>query len=134
MDDPGRLSTQYQRAYRAASAIDRAVEELKTTPVGKVGHDGNELGRYLATVAALVEPSLAGEVDAEFVTQVPRAMVAQLGVMNRQQPDLSRRLLETAHALQTGTPLGGDQVQLVEQVADVATRDVLQRSRQILSS
>jgi len=72
--DIGRLSTQYQRAYRAASVMDRAAEELKATPVGEVEHNRSDLGRYLASVAGLIDPALAGEVDAELAKAVPRAL------------------------------------------------------------
>jgi hypothetical protein len=134
VDDPGRLSTQYDRAYRAASFIDRAVTELHNSPHGVIEHDGEQVGRYLATVAALVDPAHADEVDAEFVAEVPRAMVAELGVLSRRDPELSQRLLDTAHALQAGRTLQNEQVALVEQVATMATRDALTRSRQILAT
>jgi hypothetical protein len=39
-----------------------------------------------------------------------------------------------ADALKTGRTLDGSQVQLVQEVADVATRDALSLSREILSS
>jgi hypothetical protein len=133
MDDPGRLSTQYDRAYLAAAFIDRAVEQLHGVPVGLVQDDGEQVGRYLATVAALVDPSLAGELDVELVTEIPHAMVAQLGVLSRRDPSLSKRLLETGRAIQTGQVLDGEQIRLVEGVASVATRDALVRSRQIVS-
>jgi hypothetical protein len=72
----GRLSTQYQRAYRAASVIDRAVEELNTAPVGHVENNGGAVGRYLASVAGLIDPALAREIDPEYANAVPRALVS----------------------------------------------------------
>jgi hypothetical protein len=130
----GRLSTQYQRAYRAASVIDRAVEELNTAPVGHVENNGGAVGRYLASVAGLIDPALAREIDPEYANAVPRALVSSLGARRREDPELSGRLIEVADALKTGRTLDGSQVQLVQEVADVATRDALSLSREILSS
>lgn len=134
MPDLGRLSTQYQLASRAASAIDQAVEELNMAPVGHVDRDGENVGRYLASVAGLIDPALAGEIDPEYANAVPRALVSSLGARRREDPELSTRLIDIADALKTGRALDGSQVQLVQQVADVATRDALSLSREILAS
>jgi hypothetical protein len=130
----GRLSTQYQLAYRAASAIDQAVEELNRAPVGQVDEGGEDVGRYLASVAGLIDPALAGEIDPEYATAVPRALVSSLGARRRDDPELSGRLIEVADALKTGRTLDGSQVQLVREVANVATHDALSLSREILAS
>jgi hypothetical protein len=131
--DPGRLSTQYQRSRQAASAIDRAVEELKSSPAGQVEHDSIALGRYLASVAGLIDPALAGEVDPDFANTVPRALVANLAARRRGDRALAHRLLTAARALEAGRTLERDQVELVQDVADVAAQDALQRSREILA-
>jgi hypothetical protein len=130
----GRLTTQYQLASRAASVIDRAVEELNTAPVGHVENDGEDVGRYLASVAGLIDPARAEEIDPEYANVVPRALVSSLGARRREDPELSDRLIEVADALKTGRTLDGSEVRLVQEVADVATRDAQSLSREILSS
>lgn len=134
MTDLGRLSTQHQQAYSTASAIDRAVRELKATPVGQVQDDSGDLGRYLASVAGLIDPAMADEIDPELASAVPRVLVASFADRSRSDPELSLRLLATARELKSGHRLAPDQIELVEDVADVATRDALQLTREILAS
>lgn len=134
MTDLGRLSTQHQQAYSTASAIDRAVQELKTAPVGQVQDDRDDLGRYLASVAGLIDPAMAGEIDPELAAAVPRALVASLADRSRSDPELSQRLLTTARELKRGHTLAPDQIELVQDVADVATHDALALTREILAS
>jgi hypothetical protein len=91
------------------------------------------VGRYLASRAGLIDPALAGEIDAEYVTAVPRSLVANFRTRGRKDPRLSMRLIETADRLKAGQKLERGQVQLVEDVAQVATQDAVQISRTILT-
>jgi hypothetical protein len=131
--DPGRLSTQYQRASRAASAIEEAVEELRAQPVGQVGRNGSDLGRYLASVAGLIDPAYVEDIDAEFVNIVPNSLLTDLGTRRESDPEIAHRLLSTANDLIAGRRLGEAQVELVQDVADVATQGALQLSQEILA-
>lgn len=134
MTDFGRLSTQYRRASQAASVLDQAVEELNASPSRKVEHHGADLGRYLASLAGLIDPAYAGEIDGDLATAVPSAVVVNLSDRTRLEPDLSKRLVQTAKTLKAGRKLKPEQVALVEQVGDVATRDAVRLSQEILSS
>lgn len=133
MADLGRLGTQYRAASRAATVIDRAAEELRAKPIGRVRDDNRDVGRYLASIAGLINPNLADQVDAELVTLVPRSVLTTFRTRERSEPDVSIRLIDTAGRLQRDQALEPEQIELVEDVAQVADQDAARLSRSILA-
>jgi hypothetical protein len=130
--DLGGLSTQYQRASKAASVFDQAVGELDAKPVGLAGETSQDVGRYLLSIAGLIDPKYASQVDVDFVNTVPNAIIARLGDLSDEDPTFSDRLVATARGLIDGRKLEAPQLELVKQVADIATEGAIALSREIL--
>jgi hypothetical protein len=133
MTDLGRLSTQYQQASQAASVIEQAVEELHARPASELAHS-EVLGGYIASLAGLIDPGYADQIEFEYANSIPSALIFDLSARHSSDPQISERLLGTAQQLKVKHELDSSQVRLIEEIAEVANQSALELSQEILAS
>jgi hypothetical protein len=133
MADFGSVASQYFRTSQAADAIDQAVEKLRSQPIGRLDGDNEDLGRYLATLAGLIDPAHADQIDARFANTTPSGLVMSLAARLESEPELSDRLADAAGDLLAERTIDTAEVELIESVARMATDEATRLSHELLA-